>query len=46
MVRTFLLFKTNFITMLMMLDGDSYLVSNQKHKSMMADQGRLLEPPL
>ena len=46
MVRTLLLFKTNLITMLMMLEDDPDLISNQKHKSMITDQGRLLEPPL
>ena len=47
MVRIFLLFMTNFITMpMMMLDDDPDLISNQKHKSMMTDQGRLLGPPL
>ena len=46
MVRTLLLFKTNLITMLMMVDDDPDLVSNQKQKSMITDQGRLLGPPL
>ena len=46
MVRTLLLFKTNLITMLMMLDDDPDLISNQKHKSIITDQGRLLGPPL
>ena len=47
MVRIFLLFMTNFITMpMMMLDDDPDLISNQKHKSIMTDQGRLLGPPL
>ena len=46
MVRTFLLFMTNFITMVMMVDDDPDLISNQKHKSIITDQGRLLGPPL